>query len=1520
MANLLEEASILLTPTAYDNGRMLAVKPEIALGEELILNGDFSDGETGWNVAYTNTTLSINDNELRATANSTGAYGMSQGFSLNNGSTYRVVSTINVDNASGGTANLRIATSSNLSAGNITLSQVTGTTTTTFVATSDTMYIGIVDTADNSNNYVEIDNISVKEDLSGDFQFSRNSAATRVNAQGLVENVQILSSNLVSNGDFSQEGVQEVSNGSFSQEGAELITNGDFSSDTDWNIVNNAGTASEIINGYARIKTDGAYTQIDQPSVTIAAKSYKLQYTILESDGGVLGFITNGNQTVSIPTTIGTHIYYFVAHSTSIVFKRFSGALDVKINNVSVKEVGQDWTLGAGWSIGEDKAVFDGAGFNATRTNAGLITGKSYKVTFDLDIISGNVIVQLGGAANTFNTSTTHTFFDIATENGPYSSFVSLYSSQTSNFSITNISVKEVGQNWELEDGWSIGENKATFDRIIGGAGNINQNNTLVAGKNYKLTFDTLETNGGNIAYKFGSGFTFISAIQANTTHTVYGTSAGAQFTLRGADNFIGSVTNISIIEITDDTNLPRINYEGFSYQDSLGSEEIVNGDFSNGSANWNLGTGWSISGGTANCVSDNNNLKQGVGVTANKTYKVTFDVSVYTSGVLYIDIGSSSSQTTASSGSKTFYFTTTSTNDLRFYGGAFRGSIDNVSVKEYLGQEVVPNSACGSWLLEPQSTNLITYSEDFSQWSNISDVTLEGGFPSPDGGNNAYKVTKNGGNAHIAGYSGINTNNHKSIWARTTNGTGQIMLMNSITSQQYSLTDKWQRFNIEHSGGNWFYGVDFRNASVTLTEVLIYGAQLEQKSFSTSYIPTSGATSTRLQDIANNSGNASLINSESGVLYAEISPFDNGAYNIWSLSNLSNKEIWIGAKNGLLASSLYDGTTFVINNSVSLLDGNNKAALKWVSGTSAEVWLNGLKVYTYTGTIPTYVANDLTTFGQGDRQGGFPFYGKTKALAVYKTALTDASLRSLTYPPAVATTFDLNFNTIAEQFTFTRGSEATFVNAQGLIQSTNEIGSELVTNGDFATGSANWFLTGLSFWVNSSIEVPTGGLTQLFTLENNKTYKITFDVIQGSGINGGVYVNTNYNSPVFADNVGVTTTGVGGTYTFIFTMNGSGNGITLTRRVNNQDIRIDNVSVKEYTTATNTPRLDYSTGSEAFLLEPQSTNLITQSETFSDAVWTKSGTTVTSGFLSPDGTTNAYKITENTANSVHKLQIINGVPNSFQNQSIFVKYDNSQQFIQTTSSRSISNYVNFDISNKTFTNFGTSVGNIIELNNGWLRLDVYHDSSTTVYWHFITSLTSVWSESYLGTEKYLLIWGAQVEAQSYATSYIPTSGASATRNQELCNNATPVINSEEGTLYAEISALANGVGGAISLSDGTSNNYIYLYFHPSGTKIVAKIVVNSITVYDKNITSLDEVNYNKIAFKYQDSSFKIFANGVNISSLNQNSGNTFPINILNKLSFDNGAGSLDFFGNTKDLKYYPKALADVQLQDLTTI
>ena len=194
-----------------------------------------------------------------------------------------------------------------------------------------------------------------------------------------------------------------------------------------------------------------------------------------------------------------------------------------------------------------------------------------------------------------------------------------------------------------------------------------------------------------------------------------------------------GSITNISVKEITDDTDLPRINYEGFSYQDSLGSEEVVNGDFSNGSANWENYTSGSSTivftdVATLNVDASNSNvgIYQENVFASGKQYKVvlrikassSFDAEVLeTQGAATVSTIGSVSLTTSYQ-DFTFYFTGTGTNDIfihRKYGSSSANqsiTIDNVSVKEYLGQEVVPDSGCGSWLMEGQSTNLITYSE----------------------------------------------------------------------------------------------------------------------------------------------------------------------------------------------------------------------------------------------------------------------------------------------------------------------------------------------------------------------------------------------------------------------------------------------------------------------------------------------------------------------------------------------------------------------------------------------------------------------------------------------------------------------------------------------------------------------------------------------------------------------------------------------------------------------------------------
>ena len=133
------------------------------------------------------------------------------------------------------------------------------------------------------------------------------------------------------------------------------------------------------------------------------------------------------------------------------------------------------------------------------------------------------------------------------------------------------------------------------------------------------------------------------------------------------------------------------------------------------------------------------------------------------------------------------------------------------------------------------------------------------------------------------------NTNKIKSIYARTVSGTGKVSLLNvsSDTNALFNLTEQWQRFDITHSVADFFYAVDFRNASATLTEVLIWGAQLEQSSYPTSYIKSEGSAVTRNGDQVYGAGDTATFNDSEGVLMAEISALaDDGGVRAISLNN----------------------------------------------------------------------------------------------------------------------------------------------------------------------------------------------------------------------------------------------------------------------------------------------------------------------------------------------------------------------------------------------------------------------------------------------------------------------------------------------------------------------------------------------------------------------------------------------------------------------------------------------------------
>jgi hypothetical protein len=371
--------------------------------------------------------------------------------------------------------------------------------------------------------------------------------------------------------------------------------------------------------------------------------------------------------------------------------------------------------------------------------------------------------------------------------------------------------------------------------------------------------------------------------------------------------------------------------------------------------------------------------------------------------------------------------------------------------------------------------------------------------------------------------------------------------------------------------------------------------------------------------------------------------------------------------------------------------------------------------------------------------------------------------------------------------------------------------------------------------------------------------------------------------------------------------------------------------TIKDYLrteTRLNIPRLDYSNGScPSLLLEPQRTNLVTYSEQFDNASWTKVSCSITSNStISPDGTTTADRLvltSVSPASQTMSRQAAIVTSTTTVTFSTFVKYVD-KQYIQLVFAGSFSSqFANFDLINGTVT-AGTYVGaNVQNYGNGWYRISITTTGLNTnclpFIWALDTALAGRAADSTsTGTSAYLL-WGAQVEAGSYATSYIPTTSAAVTRNADAISKTgiSSLIGQSEGVLYAEINALKYpiDINNWLTITDGTNANSVGIVFETTGAATARIEVGGVIQAYIS--TSVDYSNFIKVAFKYKENDFAWWVNGVEVGT--DLSGITFPSNTLNSLQFAYGSGSNKWAGNVKLLAVFNEALSDSELETLTT-
>jgi hypothetical protein len=375
-------------------------------------------------------------------------------------------------------------------------------------------------------------------------------------------------------------------------------------------------------------------------------------------------------------------------------------------------------------------------------------------------------------------------------------------------------------------------------------------------------------------------------------------------------------------------------------------------------------------------------------------------------------------------------------------------------------------------------------------------------------------------------------------------------------------------------------------------------------------------------------------------------------------------------------------------------------------------------------------------------------------------------------------------------------------------------------------------------------------------------------------------------------------------------------------------------------TAAAGVARFDHNpiTGeSLGLLIEEQRTNLLLRSEEFDNAAWKKGNASDLSvspnQAVAPDGTLTADRVYENTTITNKYLFNSPGITISASlayTGSVYAKAGERSRLILGLWNGSNYQLVQFDLANGTILQEAVAgIGAITAVGNGWYRCSVTRTPGvTTTFFGIgpyinanIGTLTgnfpSFTGDGFSG----IYIWGAQLEAGAFPTSYIPTTTAQVTRSADAASmtgtNFSSWYRADRGTVYSEANRFSNAATfpAVFQIDDGTDSNRINTEIRNTTGTVFGSAVLNGSNVAGLGSAAVGS-SYAKLAFTFKVNDFAFSHNGT--TALTDTSGGVPVVNAA-LLGARRAVGVSQFLNGTiKKLAFYPERLSDAQLQALT--